>query len=78
MASEKIKRRNIYWGNVAKNAKRVARLGSEQEKAAALMMLKLAQEAITGADAMLTSEKTQGGVLQKISGRIGNKNEYNA
>ena len=42
------------------------------------MMLRMATEAITGAETNSTAEKTQGGVLQKILGGIGNKNEYNA
>ena len=38
-----------YWGNVADNARRIAKIGSEQDKAAALMMLRMATDAITGA-----------------------------
>ena len=38
-----------YWGNVADNARRIAKIGSEQDKAAALMMLRMAADAITGA-----------------------------
>ena len=38
-----------YWGSVVDNAQRVAKNGNEQEKAAALMMLRMAVDAITGA-----------------------------
>ena len=38
-----------YWGTVADNARRIAKIGSEQDKAAALMMLRMATDAITGA-----------------------------
>ena len=37
-----------YWGSVADNARKIAAKGNAQEKAAVLMMLKMATEAITG------------------------------
>lgn len=37
-----------YWGNVAENAKLAAQFGTEQEKAAVLTMLRMAENAITG------------------------------
>ena len=49
-----------YWGNVADNARRIAKIGSEQDKAAALMMLRMATDAITGAGAAGTGGGTQG------------------
>ncbi|MBR2207290.1 MAG: hypothetical protein IJ859_00615 [Synergistaceae bacterium] len=39
-----------YWGSVVDNAQHVANIGSEQEKNIALMMLRMAEEAITGAE----------------------------
>ena len=65
-----------YWGNIVENAKRAARLGSEQEKAAALMMLRMAVDAITGAGATGTGGGTQGAnIFQKADGVHGNVNQ---
>ena len=38
-----------YWGNVAENAERAARSSDNGKKAAVLMMLRMATDAITGA-----------------------------
>ena len=37
-----------YWGSVVDKARRLANIGNEQEKASALMMLKMAMEALNG------------------------------
>ena len=37
-----------YWGSMVDNAQRVAKNGTEQEKAAVLTMLRMAENAITG------------------------------
>ena len=67
-----------YWGGVVERAKRLARYEDNGEKKLIAGMLKMAVDAITNSEANLPAEKTQVGVLQKISGGIGNKNEYNA
>ena len=54
-----------YWGNIVENAKRAARLGTEQEKAAALMMLRMATDAITGAEGRLAGGAS---IFQKADG----------
>jgi len=52
-----------YWGSVADNARKVAAKGNAQEKAAVLMMLKMATEAITGAESMPIAEKRGANIL---------------
>ena len=54
-----------YWGSVADNARKIAAKGNAQEKAAVLMMLKMATEAITG-------ECSINDVVAKISQRADN------
>ena len=66
-----------FWGSVVERAERAARSNDNGKKTLIAGMLDMAKNAITGSEGA-TAEKTQGGVLQKISGGIGNKNEYNA
>lgn len=45
-----------YWGSVVDNARRVASNGNAQDKEIALMMLRMAADAITGAESKPTGE----------------------
>ncbi len=46
-----------YWGGVLNNARRLVKSGTEQEKAAALMMLRMAVDAITGSEGKQTEKR---------------------
>lgn len=60
-----------YWDSVVDNARRVATIGTEQEKAAALMMLRMAEEAITGTEGKTTPATTS------INAYNGDHSSYN-
>ena len=61
-----------YWGDVVNNARFVANIGSEQEKSAVLMMLKMATEAITGVEKTPTATTPP----QPISAYNGDHSSY--
>ncbi len=58
-----------YWGSVLDNARRIAKSGNTQDREVALMMLRMAVDAITGSEVKPTGGAS---IFQKADGVHGN------
>ena len=61
-----------YWGGVLDNAQRIAKTGNTQDRKVALMMLRMATDAITGSEGKPIAEKRGANIHADIIDNSGN------
>ena len=64
-----------YWGGVVERAERIARKEDSSKKTLIAGMLKMATEAITGAEAKSTAEKSRPNIIQNAENVQGDVNQ---